>query len=189
MRGEQSSTLGPLKQQRDMQRQKLVNSLREQLGPGAETSTAGMQALTKFDTETSNVFAGAQQQAISNLGQTFGQFNSGRPDILRENQGLAGLGQQRADLSFQQANALQRYGAPLLDTAGAQFVGDQMKGNYQQAAGGSIAGAGAQMFGAGGGLAGMSNPFKGWNNPFGSGGSQLPTMQQNYSKFGSNAAA
>lgn len=149
LRGEQSATLGPLKQQRDLARQKLVNSLREQLGPGAETSTAGMQALTKFDTETSNIFSGAQQQAISNLGNTFSTFNSGRPDILRENQGFAGLGQGRADLQFNQAKLLSGFGQPVIQSAGAQYVGDQMRGQAQQAQGNALSGLGGQLFGMG----------------------------------------
>lgn len=145
LRGEQSSTLGPLKQQRDLQRQKLVNSLREQLGPGAETSSAGMQALTKFDTETSNIFNGAQQQAIQNLGSTFGQFNSGRPDMLREATGLGQLGRARADLQFDQAKLLSSFGQPLIQSAGAQFVGDQMRGQAQQSFGNALMGGGMQL--------------------------------------------
>ena len=54
LRGESSSTLAPIQAQRDQQRQKLMNSLRQQLGPGAESSTAGIQALTRFDAETNH---------------------------------------------------------------------------------------------------------------------------------------
>lgn len=131
LRGEQSSTLGPLKAQRDMQRQKLLNTLREQLGPGAETSTAGIQALTRFDSETSNIFAGAQQQAISNLGNVGSQFNSQRPDMFREIMGLSQFGQGKTQLQYQQAGMLGNAANGLQQTAGAQYTGDMLKAQGQ----------------------------------------------------------
>lgn len=129
LRGEQSSTLAPIQQQRDMQRQKLLNSLREQLGPGAETSTAGIQALTRFDSETNSLMSGAQQQALSGLGGIAGQFNSIRPDMFRDIMGLSQLGQGKSNLLFNQASIFQNSNRPLLDTAGAQFTGDTVKAN------------------------------------------------------------
>lgn len=173
LRGEQSSTLAPLQNQRNMQRQKLVNSLREQLGPGAETSSAGQQALTRFDSESANIFSGAQQQAIQNLGSTFGQFSSGRPDILRQSMGLGQIGQSRADLSFGQANALQRFGQPLLQSAGAQYTADALKGKQQASFGNSLMGAGMQGLGAQFAGGGMSGGFD-FGSLFGGGGNSAP---------------
>lgn len=112
LRGEESSTLSPLKAQRAQQRQKLLNSLREQLGPGAETSTAGMQALNRFDSESANLFGAGQQNALQMLGNISGQFSSQRPDMMREVMGLSGLGQGQYGLRANQANfGLQRVGA------------------------------------------------------------------------------
>jgi len=128
MRGESSSTLAPLQRQRDMQRQKLLNSLREQLGPGAETSTAGIQALTRFDAESGNMFASAQQQALGNMGNIFGQFSSQKPDMLREASGLGSLAQGRAGLRYSQANAMQGVMGNMMNTAGAQYTGDLIRG-------------------------------------------------------------
>lgn len=140
LRGETSSTLAPLKRQRDMQRQKLVNSLREQMGPGAETSSAGMQALTMFDSETDNLFAGAQQQALSNLGSISAQFTAQRPDMFREIAGRSNFGQGASNLLFQQAGALNQaggqlgqFGQSLVDTAGAGHVERMMKGQADSA--------------------------------------------------------
>lgn len=138
LRGEESSAMGPLKQQRDMQRQKLVNSLREQLGPGAETSTAGIQALTRFDAESGNLFSGAQQNMLASLGNLSTQFTSQRPDMFREIAGLSNFGQSKADLSFRQASALNQARSGQMQTAGAQFIGDQMRGQYQQQMGGMM---------------------------------------------------
>lgn len=140
LRGESSSTLGPLKAQRDRQRQRLVNTLREQMGPGAETSSAGMQALTAFDSETDSLFAGAQQQALSNLGSLSSQFTSQRPDMFREIAGRSAFGQGASNLLFQQANVLQgaggqlgNFGQSLVDTAGAGHVENMLKGRLDSA--------------------------------------------------------
>lgn len=164
LRGEQSSTLNPLKAQRDQQRQKVVNMLREQLGPGAETSTAGIQALTRFDSETSNIMAGAQQQALSGLGGVAGQFNSVRPDMFREIMGFGSMGQQKygmraaesgfmsdwanqeANFGMQGANLLNTAANPMYQSAGAGYVSSAMRGQQaasfgQQALGMAVGGA------------------------------------------------
>lgn len=142
MRGETSSTLAPLQRQRQQQREKLLNSLREQLGPGAETSTAGMQALNRFDSETDNLFASGQQQALGNLGNISAQFTSQRPDMLREIGGLSQFGQQKyglgmnmANFDLQRINALQGGQAAMLNTTGAQYTSDLMRGQFGQMAG------------------------------------------------------
>ena len=152
LRGEQSSTLAPLQAQRNTQREKLLNSLREQLGPGAETSTAGIQALNRFDAETANVLGAGQQNALQQLGQTAGQFNSVRPDMLREISGFGALNQQRyqigqnsADARFKWAQALQPGMQGLANSAGAQYVGQPMIGQGNQAFGNQLIGAGAQI--------------------------------------------
>jgi len=153
LRGEESSTLSPLKRQRDLQRQKLLNQLREQLGPGAETSTAGIQALTRFDAETSNLMGGAQQQALGNLGQISGQFSAQRPDMLREIAGYSNFGQQRSATLGRQAegelsanmnvaNLLSGARQPLIQSAGAQYTGALLRGQKQQAFTGDILKAG-----------------------------------------------
>ena len=140
LRGEDASTLAPLKKQRDLQRQRLLNQLREQLGPGAETSTAGIQALTRFDSETDSLFAGAQQQALGNLGQISGQFSAQRPDMLREVSGLSSFqtnrlnaGMLAPNYNLQRASALQGAGSQVINSAGAQFTGDLLRGQAQSA--------------------------------------------------------
>lgn len=138
LNGEESSALSPLRNQRAQQRQKLLNSLREQLGPGAETSTAGIQALTKFDSETDNVFANAQQNALQGLGNTAGQFTGARPDMNREIMSLAGLNQGRTGLQFNQASLLNQARQGVIQNAGAQFTKDVMTGKQNQAFGQSL---------------------------------------------------
>lgn len=138
LRGEESSTLAPVRAQRDRQRQKLLNSLREQLGPGAETSTAGIQALTKFDAETDGLLAGTQQDALKNLGGLTTQFTSSRPDMFREIAGLSGFGQGESNTLFNQAQVLQGAGGQLLQTAGAEYTGAAIRGQSNAAFGNSL---------------------------------------------------
>lgn len=133
LRGEESSALSPLKRQREQQRQRLLNSLREQLGPGAETSTAGIQALNRFDAESDTLFGNAQQNALTNLGNTAGQFNAVRPDMFRDIMGLSQLSQGKTDLAYKQAGALSNARLGLQQTAGAQYTGDLLNAQNRQA--------------------------------------------------------
>jgi hypothetical protein len=144
LRGETSSTLAPMQQQRDQQRQKLLNQLREQLGPGAETSSAGMQALSRFDSESSQLFAGAQQQALGNLTGIAGQFSNMRPDMLRDITGLSGFGQAKTGLEYQRAGVLGGARQGLYNTAGAQYTGRLLGAQADQAGSNQMLNAGIQ---------------------------------------------
>jgi hypothetical protein len=179
LRGESNGLMAPVESQRQLQRQKLLNSLREQLGPGAETSTAGIQALTRFDSETNNLLAGQRMGALGTLGQTSAQFTSQRPDMFREIMGLSSLGQNKYDVETKRAAMLGNARMGLQQTAGAEFTGDQIRGRAQQAQwqqiqnlgmtgagfmlGGPLGGAaGSQLGGAlggGGGSAGGAQSF------------------------------
>jgi len=141
LRGESSSTLAPIQAQRDQQRQKLLNSLRQQLGPGAESSTAGIQALTRFDAETNQLMSQQQQSALQGLGSLSSQFTSQRPDMLREINGLSQFNQEKTNLSFRQAAALSSARLGLQQTAGAQYTGDLVRAQNQQALSNQITGA------------------------------------------------
>lgn len=168
LRGESSSTLAPLQQQRGQQRQKLLNQLREQLGPGAETSSAGLNALNRFDSETSQIFAGAQQQALGNLTGVAGQFSNMRPDMLREVSGLSGFGQAKTGLEYQRAGVLGGARQGLYNTAGAQLTGRLLGAQADQANSTAMAQAGLQL--------GMSY-FTGGASMFGGGGGQKTQPQ------------
>lgn len=148
MRGEESKTLAPIKQQRQFQREKLLNSLREQLGPGAETSTAGIQALTRFDSETNSLLAGQQQQALQGLGQSFGMFSSFQPNIGAEAGALGGLAEGRAGLMFGRADRLNAAANPLYQSAGAPFTGGVLRAQSNQAMGSALMSLGGQLGGA-----------------------------------------
>ena len=165
LRGEEAKSLGPLKQQREQQRKALVDRLREQLGPGAETSTAGTQALNQFDQETSQTISGAQQEGIN---QMFGIGQAGAQGRSALNQGaqsLAGIGGMfgqsagRMSQAHMGAGQLEQGGFANLMNAqgglaagsGSQFVGDQLKGQARMAQHQQGMEMVSSMFGGGGG--------------------------------------
>lgn len=67
LEGKEANILGPVKRQRERQRQQLENRLRDQMGSGYETSSAGIEALSRFDAETNDLLAQQQDRAISTL--------------------------------------------------------------------------------------------------------------------------
>lgn len=170
LRGETSSALAPLQNQRNTERQKLVNQLRAQLGPGAETSTAGIQALTRFDAQTSQLMAGAQQSALGQLGNTATQFSALRPNISGELGALANMSGRRLstaggifDAEMNRTQQRRIDFAPVIGGSGAQFVGDQMRGMAQQQMGNQLMSAGFDIGGKilGAGLTGGFGGFGG----------------------------
>lgn len=149
LRGESSSTLAPLERQRAQQRQTLLNTLREQLGPGAETSTAGMQALTRFDSETSNVMAGQQQNALQGIGSIYGTLSNFKPSIAQEAGALSGLAANRFGIAQGQASTLMGAQQAVIQNAGAQFTGDVLRGQARSQGGQFLIAAAAQAAGGG----------------------------------------
>jgi len=147
LRGEEAKSLGPLKQQQDTQRKALVDRLREQLGPGAETSTAGMQALNQFDQQASQQLAGAQEQSLGNLFGIAQQGAQGRSALNQGAQSLASIGGMfgqaagRMSQAHMGAGQLEQGGFSNLINAqsglaagsGSQFVSDQLKGQARMA--------------------------------------------------------
>jgi hypothetical protein len=145
LRGEEAKSLAPLRANMKRQRQQLVDRLREQLGPGAETSTAGMQALNRFDQQSSDSLFNAQQQSMGDL---FGMGLQGeRAKLGREqvvNQGTATMGQigglfgqsaGRKSAANASAAGIERQGfADLMNAqqglaagAGSNFVSEQLR--------------------------------------------------------------
>lgn len=156
LQGKSAPVMQNLQNQRQLQRDQLVSQLRTQLGPGAETSTAGQQQLNQFDQQTANVMSGAQQEyldKVSNmsmggaatLGQTLSQVDS-TLNSINEN----GPEQKAAELISQFTSAGAGAAAAGVNAAGGQFKGEQLKGQGIQQLGsgvmslaGAFAGSGA----------------------------------------------
>lgn len=147
LQGQSAPVLKNLQDQRALQRQQLVQQLQTQMGPGAETSTAGQQALNQFDQQTSNTLNQAQIQYTGMLGQMtmaapgvanqFGVANQQLADInanspqnmaAKVNMGLAGTGAQA-----QQAGVA---------SAGASAAGQAVLGQAALGIGSSLLGTG-----------------------------------------------
>ena len=138
LKGGQSSAGGAFDSQRAIQRQKLLASLREQLGPGAETSTAGIQALTRFDSETGQLAAGVRESSLNNL---MGLIGTGRSiaDRGRSAQSmqasfdlknsLVGRQLQAGQLNL---NALMGGNQDVMNTVGSQYTEQLIRGRGQQ---------------------------------------------------------
>ncbi len=185
LQGEEARSLGPLREQRQRDRQKLVSRLREQMGPGAETSTAGIQALNQFDQQTSFMLSERQQQSLGQLFGMAGQGAAGRSALGQSAAVLSGLGAQSAAsrvgarstaAGLQQGALGQLLGAQQgrAQAAGGRFVGDQLRFQsdlatarqnmafQQQMIGTAIgAGLGAMTGGGAGGGGGMNFNFGG----------------------------
>lgn len=155
--GKAADMLKPIQVQRDRQRRQLESQLSSQLGPGFMTSSAGIQALTRFDQETSMLSADAQQKAISNITNTysnlFGQQQQGQNAITSQTQGAFGQA-MNADLAVLSAN---------------QTVQNRMTGATLNAMSANPIGYGEQAKYAGAGLADAGSAFGETLGNFGAG--------------------
>jgi len=133
LRGERGGASTALSGQRAHLRQQLVNQLREQLGPGAETSSAGIQALTAFDRQSMDAESGLLTSLLGITQNARNQANAG----FEMGQGVAGLQLNRTQTRTAPINALigayTNTSQPVINSAGAQFVGDQIKARSQGA--------------------------------------------------------
>lgn len=163
LRGETSSTGGVLSSERARQRQSLVNTLRQQLGPGAETSSAGLKALAQFDAESANLGAANQNSSLASL---MGVINS-RPNLSMGLNALNTAGQNFGNRANRISGAQMQTGSSLLaaltganqsviSTAGAGNVYGQLMGQWGQQMGNNLMNLSGQITGAalGGGLKG-----------------------------------
>ena len=137
LNGKSAPALANLQNQRDRQRQQLVSSLQQQMGPGAESSTAGMQALDQFDSETANQMSNAQQDYTKTL---LGASLSS-PEVMNA---LGGANMQLGQLNMMSPDAQK---AQLMAQFSGQGAGAQQA--QIQAAGGQYAAQAiqAQMYG------------------------------------------
>lgn len=135
LQGQESAVLSPLRRQRDVQREQLRGRLRQQLGPGFETSSAGAQALNQFDVQSQDLFTQAQastldrfmnysQQGLSvgNAARSSAISNLGAAQGALQNANLQGINAQQAIQSrlVNASNATPVNFQPLMDAAGTQ---------------------------------------------------------------------
>lgn len=78
LKGKQAQLLAPVQAQRSRQRQELEGQLASRLGAGFRTSSAGIEALNKFDTATNEALSQTQQQSLLTLGNFFSGASASR---------------------------------------------------------------------------------------------------------------
>ena len=138
LRGEEAKTLDPIRRQRQEDRLKLEDNLRSQLGTGFATSSAGIQALNDFDSETGSFLAVEQDRSLGRLlgtAQNVEGLASITGNIATGGNlaNLLGAGRRRGIAAITQTPITQ---------AGAPFVGDvlgaQAQGRFAAGVAGSI---------------------------------------------------
>lgn len=165
LRGEEAKTLGPLKANLAAQESKLREKLAQQLGPGWETSTAGIQALQAFNEKANAALSGAQQNMLGLLLGT-AQDTSARYGAQTNISNSANLSKLFGDISSRSVNAINK--TPITGS-GAQFVGDLQNARASQAATGNLINIGATLYGAASGVGGAGSfhsPAGNENSPY-----------------------
>ncbi len=146
LQGKSAPVLDNMKQERQRQRDQMLGQLREQYGPGAETSTAGQQAMQKFDQQTSLMLDQAQQQYLSQvsgigfqgastLGQTLSQVNS---TIANIGEGYGQMGRDKANIYSAFTGAAGNAEQSLVGSAGAGSMGEYKLGQAVSSLGQNI---------------------------------------------------
>jgi hypothetical protein len=186
LQGGKAAVNDPMMQQRNQQRQQLVDSLRAQYGPGAESSSIGQRALQQFDMQSNTAFQQNQQNTLGNLfgmattrvqGQGFGQMmnvGQGFGDYQNRILGAETMGSQGI------LNAMNGQA----QSAGAPFVGDSIRaGGQRQLFDMAIRGGMAYATGGGSEIAGAASGGKGGGGSAASKVNPAAQMQTN-SYFG-----
>jgi hypothetical protein len=153
LRGEEAKILSPLRNQFSKQESELRAKLTAQLGPGYETSTAGIQALQALKQSQNDQLTTAQQGTLGQLlGVAQGVSGAGYGNSIAMS---GNLGQVLGDIQKRKVSALT--GAPITG-AGAQFVGDLQSARAGQQTFKNILEVGSTVFGAMSGQAPSGTP-------------------------------
>lgn len=185
LQGQSAPVLQNLKDQRQTQRQGLLDSLRQQLGPGGETSQMGMNALRKFDADTANQLSGAQQSYLQQVsGLALGGGKTLSDSLGQATSELAKLGDQYGQIGLNKANIIQGFSnsTNAARQSSVQNAGNSAAGDYLQGAAiKDVAGGIGKLGGAlgaidWGGGSKASPPLPGMSSGFSGAQLQMPSM-------------
>jgi len=134
LQGKAAPVMGQIQAQRDRQRNQMLDQLRTQLGPGAETSSAGQNAIREFDAQTDQMMTGVQQQYLQQVsGLALGGTQTLGQALSQVNATLSSIQTQSPDAqaahiiaSFTGANASANEAA--INAAGGEQAGQQIWG-------------------------------------------------------------
>lgn len=173
LNGKLTPYLSPILKQRELDRTKLENTLASQFGPGYKASSAGIEALTKFDAATSQVVSQGQQQALTQVSgiysSLFGAQQAGQSDITKNTGDIyarstltdSNVLQAEQFIRNREANAVMsgftgqpvNYSGPVaaqnsvVSSSGLPFAGTQAIGNTVTQLGGAGLGVASQIYG------------------------------------------
>lgn len=140
LRGGQTGMGNAMGDQRNAQRAQIVNSLRAQYGPGAESSSIGMRTLQSFDRDTASMGAQAQGNTLANLMgvvQNRPNLNSGLSALTQSGQNFGGVQNRMLGAREQGGNAylgaLTGTNQAVLNSAGADQTKDIIESGAQRA--------------------------------------------------------
>lgn len=151
LRGEkETGTNSLMRNQIAQNRQALQDKLQKQLGSGWATSTAGIQAMNQFDTQTADALQANQQNTI---GQYMGFMSPFAQQGVQQSFGMyQNLGTMQDNIQKRQIGALEGFSSNIMNTEGTQYGGQKLLGQTISAnavpIGGSLGGL-AGLFGGG----------------------------------------
>ncbi len=153
LKGEEAASIGPLRAEREKQRNDLRQRLVSQIGPGAETSSAGIEALNAFDNQTASILSQTQQQTLGSFLGVAQDISTTVPQVTTQAGAVLGgdigreIGAQQNIVS-RKVSAITGTAPAIIETAGASSFGELIKGQRQQEFAGEITGAATQsLFG------------------------------------------
>lgn len=192
MQGQDAAVLAPFKTQRALQRSQLVNSLQKQLGSGYANSSAGVEALTRFDQETSMMTSQLQQQTLSQL-MGFSANPNGMNYMGDINSAGATLGELQSQYMAGATHLQDRMvaateGTSLAPYAGASNVGAAAMGQYMGNMGNQLMGTGSTMAALQLGKSLYSNN-SGTNSASNTGADPMSAASGSYTTLGSAGSA
>lgn len=146
LRGQESTTLAPLRAERERQRAALANRLIASQGGGAELGTAGQEALNRFDAQTAQVQSQQQQATLGDLLRTSASV---RPDPYQAVAAQGQISNTESNLQTRQINANLSSATPVYQSSGAPFVQQALQGQNLSAIGAGFNQTAATLAGAG----------------------------------------
>lgn len=145
LQGKSAPVLAELQNQRAVQKQQMMSQLTQQMGPGAATSTAGQQAMQKFDLDTANMMNQAQQSYLDKVtnismggAKTLGESLTSVNDAL-SSMSVNSPEAHAANIMAGFAGAEGTAQAAKVNAAGGQFKGQQLMGQMIGQVGGQLA--------------------------------------------------
>lgn len=156
MQGESAPILKPLQEQQARDRTQLTQDLISQYGPGALGTTAGQNAMMKFDQASQMATASAQQNSLNSLLSTSA---ASRPNPFQGVQAGGQILQGQQNQQGLQLNALDAN--KTTNVAGSQYAGDLAKARENTAYTGSLMNLGGTVAGAAIGKSAVGKPAGG----------------------------